>query len=155
MKPNAAACKPNMRWAEHYYNGKGVARNPEQGAKSLQKAAEKGHIAAQCDLGVMYQKGIGVEQDYKATLKWFRVAAEQGDALAHNLGSLNAKGFKVKGAWVFNRTAFAFTKATQDIVHHRQRRDRHSVSHHSFGCSVCSLGNLDLRAISETLVLSR
>jgi hypothetical protein len=79
-----------------YYNGKGVARNPEQGAKRLQKATEQGHIAAQCDLGVMYQKGIGVEQDYKATLKWFRVAAEQGDALAqHNLGSLNAKGFKV------------------------------------------------------------
>jgi TPR repeat protein len=65
----------------------------------------------------MYQKGTGVEQDYKATLKWFRVAAEQGDALGqHNLGSLNAKGFKVKGAWFFNRTAFAFTKATQDFV---------------------------------------
>jgi hypothetical protein len=100
-----------------YYNGNGVARNPEQGAKWLQKAAEQGHIAAQCDLGVMYQKGIGVEQDYQATLKWFRMAAEQGDALAqHNLGSVYAKGFKVKGAWFFNRTAFAFTKATQDFV---------------------------------------
>ena len=100
-----------------YYNGKGVARNQEEGAKWLQKAAEQGHIAAQCDLGVMYQKGIGVEQDYRATLKWFRAAAEQGDALAqHNLGSLYAKGFKIKGKWFFNRTALAFMTATQDFV---------------------------------------
>ena len=102
---------------EAYYNGNGVARNPEQGAKWLQKAAEQGHIAAQCDLGVMYQKGIGVEQDYRATLKWFRMAAEQDDALAqHNLGSLYAKGFKMKGMWFFDRNAFAFMKATQDFV---------------------------------------
>ena len=52
-----------------YVNGKGVARKPELGAKRLQKAAEQGHIAAQCNLGVMYQKGTGVEQNYKATLK--------------------------------------------------------------------------------------
>jgi TPR repeat protein len=45
------------------------------------------------------------------------MAAEQGDALAqHNLGSLNAKGFKVKGTWFFDRNAFAFMKATQDFV---------------------------------------
>jgi hypothetical protein len=100
-----------------YYNGSGVARNPEEGAKWLQKAAEQGHIAAQCDLGVMYQKGIGVEQDYQATMKWFRMAAEQGDALAqHNLGSLYAKGFKMKDMWFFNRTGFAFMQATQDFV---------------------------------------
>lgn len=45
------------------------------------------------------------------------MAAEQGDALAqHNLGSLYAKGFKIKGKWFFNRTAFAFMTATQDFV---------------------------------------
>lgn len=100
-----------------YYNGNGVARNPENGAKWLRKAAEQGHIAAQCDLGVMYQKGIGVEQDYKETLKWLGMAAEQGDAFAqHNLGSIYAKGFRPKGTWFFNRTAFAFMKATQDFV---------------------------------------
>ena len=100
-----------------YYNGNGVERNREEGARWLQKAAGQGHIAAQCDLGVMYQKGMGVEQDYQTTLKWFRKAAEQGDALAqHNLGSLHAKGFKIKGMGFFNSTAFGFMKATQDFV---------------------------------------
>jgi hypothetical protein len=65
----------------------------------------------------MYQKGEGVEQDYRETLKWLRMAAEQGDALAqHGLGSVNAKVFKVKGMGFFNPTAFAFLKATQDFV---------------------------------------
>jgi len=100
-----------------YYNGNGVERNREEGARWLQKAAGQGHIAAQCDLGVMYQKGMGVEQDYQTTLKWFRKAAEQGDALAqHNLWSLHAKGFKIKGMGFFNSTAFGFMKATQDFV---------------------------------------
>jgi uncharacterized protein len=100
-----------------YYNGSGVAKDPVEGAKWLLKAAERGHIQAQCDLGFMYQKGFGVEQSYQDTLKWYRMAAEQGDALAqHNLGSLNAKGFRIKGMGFFNRTAFAFMKATQDFV---------------------------------------
>ena len=100
-----------------YYNGNGVERNPTEGAKWLHKAAEQGHIAAQCDLGFMYHKGEGVEQDYKQTLKWLRMAAEQGDALArHSLGSVYAKGFRIKGKGFFDRTGFAYMKATQDFV---------------------------------------
>jgi TPR repeat protein len=100
-----------------YYNGNGVERNPKEGAKWLQKGAEQGLIAAQCDLGVMYHKGEGVEQDYKQTLKWLRMAAEQGDALAqHSLGSVYAKGFQLKGVGFFDRTGFAFMKATRDFV---------------------------------------
>jgi TPR repeat protein len=121
-----------------YYNGDDVTKNPVEGAKWLLKVAEQGHVQAQCDLGVMYQKGIGVEQSYRDTSKWYRMAAEQGDALAqHNLGSLNAKGFRLTGLGFFNRTGFAFMKATQDFVeaykwfslaaargHRRSRRDR-------------------------------
>jgi uncharacterized protein len=103
--------------ANAYYNGNGVSRNPADGATWLIKAAEQGHTKAQCDLGVMYQKGHGVEQSYQDAVKWYRAAAEQGDALAqHNLGSLNAKGFRIKGLGFFNRTGFAFMKATQDFV---------------------------------------
>ena len=99
-----------------YYNGNGVERNPKEGAKWLQKAAEQGLIAAQCDLGAMYHKGYGVEQDYQQTLKWLRMAAEQGDAFAqHSLGSVYAKGFKLKGLGFFDRTGFAFMKATQRL----------------------------------------
>ena len=45
------------------------------------------------NLGVMYGKGEGVAQDYREAVKWFRVAAEQGDASAQsNLGLMYAFG---------------------------------------------------------------
>lgn len=36
----------------------------------------------QSDLGVLYLIGQGVQQDYKAALKWFRKGADQGAANA-------------------------------------------------------------------------
>jgi len=42
---------------------------------------------AQGNLGLMYAKGQGVPQDYKEAFKWYRKAAQQGDAGAQfNLG---------------------------------------------------------------------
>ena len=41
--------------------------------------AEQGLADAQYNLGLMYLKGEGVPQDFKEGLKWFRLAAEQGD----------------------------------------------------------------------------
>ena len=41
----------------------------------------------------MYAKGQGVIQDYKEALKWFRLAAAQGDAKAqYNLGVMYDNG---------------------------------------------------------------
>ena len=41
----------------------------------------------------MYVKGLGVPQDYKTAVKWYRLAAEQGDADAQtNLGYMYEKG---------------------------------------------------------------
>jgi hypothetical protein len=41
----------------------------------------------------MYQKGQGVPQDYKTAVKWYRLAAEQGDAGAQsNLGLMYVLG---------------------------------------------------------------
>jgi S1-C subfamily serine protease len=41
----------------------------------------------------MYEKGRGVSQDYKSALKWYRLAAEQGDADAqYNLGVMYGTG---------------------------------------------------------------
>ena len=45
-------------------------------------AAEQGHVRAQSSLGVMYYQGEGVQQAYTEAVKWFRRAAEQGDAAA-------------------------------------------------------------------------
>ena len=41
----------------------------------------------------MYENGKGVPQDYETAVKWYRLAAEQGDALAQtNLGVMYANG---------------------------------------------------------------
>ena len=50
--------------------------------KEIKPLAEKGDIAAQFYLGVMYDFGRGVSQDYVQAMKWYRRAAEQGDAEA-------------------------------------------------------------------------
>jgi len=42
--------------------------------------AEQGNAYAQDNLGVMYEYGQGVPQDYAEAVKWFRKAAEQGYA---------------------------------------------------------------------------
>ena len=48
---------------------------------------------AQSILGVMYANGRGVPQDYAEAVKWYRLAADQGDAEAqHNLGVMYASG---------------------------------------------------------------
>ena len=40
--------------------------------------AEQGNAAAQSNLGMMYVQGKGVPQDFKEAIKWYRLAAEQG-----------------------------------------------------------------------------
>jgi hypothetical protein len=58
--------------------------------------ANKGDAAAQNNLGLMYDQGLGVPQDNKEAVSWFRKAAEKGDAAAqNNLGREYAKGLGV------------------------------------------------------------
>lgn len=40
--------------------------------------AEWGKTTSQYELGLMYYKGQGVEQNYKEAFKWFRVSAQKG-----------------------------------------------------------------------------
>jgi len=55
--------------------------------------AEAGNADAQYNLGVMYENGQGVPQDYKEAVKWYRLAAEQGHAKAQtNLGLMYEYG---------------------------------------------------------------
>ena len=47
-------------------------------------------------LGMMYDEGLGVLQDYKEAVKWYTKAAEQGDADAQgSLGSMYSSGHGV------------------------------------------------------------
>jgi TPR repeat protein len=51
------------------------------------------HAIVQYNLGVMYDNGEGVPQDYKTALKWWTLAAEQGNAKAQfNLGLMYENG---------------------------------------------------------------
>ena len=57
------------------------------------KAAEKGHVGAQNNLGWMYERGRGLTHDYAEAVKWYRKAAEQGYAKAqYNLGRMYNQG---------------------------------------------------------------
>jgi TPR repeat protein len=58
--------------------------------------AEEGDVKAQYALGLFYQQGKGVRQDYVEAAHWYRKAAEQGDTKAQrNLGFLYEKGLGV------------------------------------------------------------
>ena len=58
--------------------------------------AERGHVAEQFLLGVMYANGVGTPKDYAQSAKWYRKAAEQGFAKAQfNLGVIYADGIGV------------------------------------------------------------
>ncbi|WP_372839203.1 tetratricopeptide repeat protein, partial [Phaeovulum sp.] len=57
------------------------------------EAGEKGDMAAQFGLGLLYETGDGVAVDLEAAAHWYRLAAEQGDVRAQsNLGTILAKG---------------------------------------------------------------
>jgi len=51
----------------------------ETALANVRPLAERGGIGAQYLLGLMYQRGHGVEQDHVQAVHWFRKAAEQGD----------------------------------------------------------------------------
>ena len=85
---------PKPRWYHVRLQRQRRGRAGRAEARSwYRKAAEQGDAAAQYNLGVMYDKGEGVPQDYQEAVGWYRKAAEQGDASAqHNLGFMYANG---------------------------------------------------------------
>jgi TPR repeat protein len=59
--------------------------------------AEQGDASAQFYLGIAYDQGLGVAQDYNTAVKWYTLAAEQGYADAqYNLGNMYSKGLRVE-----------------------------------------------------------
>ncbi len=60
-------------------------------------AAEKNDPLAQLNLGLLFDRGEGVEQDYAQAAGWYRKAAEAGNARAQtNLGSMYFSGLGVE-----------------------------------------------------------
>jgi TPR repeat protein len=61
------------------------------------KAAEKGNIDSYITLGVMYEEGKGVNQDYAKALNWYHKAADQNHPEAQfKLGVMYANGLGVE-----------------------------------------------------------
>lgn len=61
------------------------------------RAAERGNSSAQCNAGLMYLTGRGVEKDEIAGLDWLRKAAELGNSTAmYNLAMMFDNGIVVK-----------------------------------------------------------
>jgi TPR repeat protein len=56
-------------------------------------AADRGYAPAEYDLGGMYERGLGVSQDYSQAMVWYRKAAASENAAAeNNIGAMFAAG---------------------------------------------------------------
>jgi uncharacterized protein len=65
--------------------------------KIWQPLADKGDAGAQYGIGILYQKGTGVMQNYGAAMKWHRLAADQGHAAAQiSVGTMYSQGKSVE-----------------------------------------------------------
>ena len=64
-----------------------VPQDYAEAVKWYKEAAEQEIAPAQCNLGLCYQTGRGVDLSETEAVKWFCRAAKQGDKTAqHNLG---------------------------------------------------------------------
>ena len=85
--------------AKAYEQGKLLydAKKYDDAKVFLEKAATLGNPDAQYKLGVCYDKGKGVKQDYAEAVRLYRLSADQGNAKAqNNLGLCYDKGKGVK-----------------------------------------------------------
>ena len=73
--------------------GASIRAQDEQALADLRARAEAGEADAQFNLGVMYDNGEGVPQNYAEAMRWYRLAAEQGHAEAQGtLGIMYGTG---------------------------------------------------------------
>ena len=86
--------------------------------EGLKPLAEQDHVPSQINLGRMYHKGLGVEIDYKTAIKYYEMAANQGDNkdAQHTLGNLyrNGQGEKNAVAQDLNKALHYYEKASDN-----------------------------------------
>ena len=69
----------------------------EKAANCYRQSAEQGHSAAQFNLAMMYERGLGVAQDDRQAAVWYAKVAEQGEAKAQFiLGRMYDRGLGVE-----------------------------------------------------------
>jgi TPR repeat protein len=80
----------------HMYGMNGYPRDYEKASAFFASSAAQGYAKAQYNLGVNYERGLGVPEDAVKAAEWYLKAAEQGHAEAqYNLGIFYQKGVGV------------------------------------------------------------
>jgi TPR repeat protein len=97
-----------FKLAEHFFE---VAENDsclKKGFDACHRSAKLGLVEAQFNLGVMFEDGLGTEQNFKKAATWYHRAATGGDERAmNNLGSLYWHGKGVSKDKLKAETLFA------------------------------------------------
>ena len=69
-----------VSWSQDFQKGVTAYKSGDYATalREWKPLAEQGNAIAQHNLGLIYDKGDGVPQNYKAAVKWHKLAAEQG-----------------------------------------------------------------------------
>ena len=95
----------------------------ETALREWRKLAQKGDVESQYYLGTLYERGIGVAQNYTEAAKWYQRAAARGDADAkNNLGALYINGNGVPQDYVQAHMWFNLA-AAEDNQSAKENRD--------------------------------
>lgn len=81
----------------HLQGRAGHGKDEVEAARLFTAAAEQGYARAQYNLGLLYDKGMGVERNPNTASMWYRKAAEQGHAASqHNLALRYMQGLRTE-----------------------------------------------------------
>src|SRR5262249_43137148 len=69
--------------------------DPTRLVSACRRLANQGKVAGQLNLGFLYETGRGVPQNHAEAMRWWRAAADEGDARARtNLKLMSAMGWR-------------------------------------------------------------
>ncbi|GAB4391216.1 MAG: hypothetical protein Tsb005_00040 [Gammaproteobacteria bacterium] len=80
IEPQFAKAYTNLGFFK--LTGTGCTANLQEAYRYILRGANAGHVRAMYNLGVMFQKGEGVERDLAAAAMWYKKAGDQGDSKA-------------------------------------------------------------------------
>lgn len=113
--------------AEAYYHGDGVAQDHKIALQWYQKAAAKGHVAAQCEWGIMLFKGKGGPQNVDRAFELFQAVAPIHGKATFMLGYCHERG---RGAPQDFKKALSYYQTAVDQGHTEAQKRYQAVAQH-------------------------
>lgn len=113
--------------AEAYYHGDGVTQDHKAALQWYQKAADKGHVASQCELGIMLFKGKGGPQNVDRAFELFQSAAPTHGKATFMLGYCHERG---RGASQDFKKALSYYQKAQTQGHAEAQERYQAVAKH-------------------------